>query len=54
MRVAEARRDVLRMTQAEFAKHIGVSTRTYIRYEQSPPKWLRLLVGYMVSHRAKP
>ena len=53
MRVVEARRSVLKMTQAQFAKHIGVSTRTYIRYEQDPPKWLRLLLGYMINHRAK-
>lgn len=37
-------------TQAEMARMIGVSERTWIRYEQKTPRPIRLLVSLLATH----
>lgn len=55
MTLKEARKKVLKLTQEQMAQQIGVSVRTWARYENNGcPAPVLKLVSMMVSHRATP
>lgn len=55
MTLKEARKKVLKLTQEEMAQKIGVSVRTWIRYENKGcPQPVLMLVQSMISHHATP
>jgi len=55
MNLREARVKHLKMTQRELAKSIGVSERTFIRYEQNgAPEPVMQLIERMVRDLARP
>lgn len=55
MTLKEARKKVLKMTQEEIASKIGVSVRTWIRYENKRcPSPILQLVQMMVNEKVQP
>ncbi|WNO05999.1 helix-turn-helix transcriptional regulator [Rhodoferax mekongensis] len=55
MTLKELRKQILKLTQAEFAEQLGVSVRTYIRYEHdgAPEPILKLAGHIAAEHLAK-
>jgi DNA-binding XRE family transcriptional regulator len=54
MELKEARKKILRMSQVDLALVLGVSERTYIRYEKDgAPAPILKLVGMLCAQAAK-